>query len=48
MFHLYQQGHQLNYKYTDRMVRQYVNMGGALFNIYKWEKIKKMMVQLLI
>lgn len=41
MFHLYQQGHQLNYQYTDRMVRQYINMGGALFNVYKWEKIKK-------
>ena len=41
MFHLYQQGHQLNYQYTDRMVRQYVNMGGALFNIYKWEKVKR-------
>lgn len=40
-FHLFQQGHQLNYQYTDKVIRSYINMGGALFHIYKWEKVKK-------
>lgn len=40
-FHLFQHGHQLNYQYTDKVVRSYMNMGGAIFNIYKFEKVKK-------
>lgn len=40
-FHLFQNGHQINYQYTDKVVRSYMNMGGALFNIYKFEKVKK-------
>ena len=37
--HLFQRGHQLDYKYSDKVYRRYTDMSGAIFHIYKFEKV---------
>lgn len=38
-YHLYQKGRTQNYNYIDRVVKNYMEMGGGLFNIYPLKSI---------